>query len=176
MHAKHRPATRHRFHKASCRFFLLLEILVPASGGTSAATPLCLPVHTRIEASFVAEGCSSPVGLCTAGTITEGGLLNGGTRFTALAAAPAAGMYGVEADSTLSYNGELIVTTRHGVLEISDVGVFDQAAGKFTELDRVIAGTGMFENASGVLFISGDSYADGSGFDGRISGELCLVK
>ena len=54
--------------------------------------------------------------------------------------------------------------------------MFDQAAGKFTELDRVIAGTGLFANASGVLFISGDSYADGSGFDGRISGKLCLVK
>ena len=94
----------------------------------------------------------------------------------ALAAAPAAGMSGVEAESTLSYNGELIIITRRGTLEISDVGVFDQAAGKFTELDRVIAGTGMFANASGVLFISGDSYADGSGFDGRISGELCLVK
>ncbi len=176
MHAAHYPVTGHRFHKAFCRFFLLLAILSPASGSASATTPLCLPVHARIEASFVAEDCSSPVGLCTAGTITEGGLLNGSTRFTALAAAPAAGMYGVEADSTLSYNGELIVTTRHGALEISDVGVFDQAAGKFTELDRVIGGTGIFAYASGVLFISGDSYADGSGFDGRISGELCLVK
>lgn len=176
MHVTRHPVIRHRFHQAFCRCFLLLTILVPASGGASAATPLCLPVHARIAASFVAEGCSSPVGLCTAGTITEGGLLNGSTRFTALAAAPAAGMYGVEADSTLSYNGELIITTRQGVLEISDVGVFDQFAGKFTELDRVIGGTGMFANASGVLFISGDAYADGSGFDGRISGELCLVK
>ncbi len=136
--------------------------------------PGCIPIRASIEARFFTAGCLSPVGLCTAGEITRGGLLNGTTEFTALGIAVAAGMPGIEPDTTLSYHGVLTITTKHGTLEISDVGVFDQVTGVFSELDRVVSGTGRFETASGTLFIYGDAFADGSGFTGSIAGEVCL--
>ena|SRR5215831_4480254 len=48
----------------------------------------CRPVHGTIHRLFTMQNCSSPVGLCTAGTITDAGLLDGCTTFTALAVAP----------------------------------------------------------------------------------------
>ena len=135
----------------------------------------CIPIRATIEARLFTTGCLSPVGLCTAGEITEGGLLNGTTEFTALGIGVAAGMPGIEPDATLSYHGTLIVTTKYGTLEISDVGVFDQVVGVFSELDRVVSGTGRFERANGTLFIYGDAFPDGTGFLGTIKGRLCLV-
>jgi len=134
---------------------------------------LCIPVHATIEALFVATGCTSPVGLCTAGQIT-GGVLNGQTSFTALGIATAAGMTGIEPDTTLSYHGVLEISTRHGTLTISDIGVFDQAFGVYSEVGRITAGTGRFENATGTLFIYGNAFPDGSGFNGAIRGKVCL--
>ena len=136
---------------------------------------MCIPVHAKIQSTFFAEGCYSPVGLCTTGEITEGGILNGTTEFTALSLSPAAGMSGVEPDTTLSYSGLLKIITKLGMLTIQDVGVFDTARGVFSELDRITAGTERFFGSSGTLFIYGTATADGSGFGGSIRGEVCLA-
>ena len=149
-------------------------LLFPAQPSHATTASICIPIQANIEARFVTENCMSPVGLCTAGKITKGGLLNGTTEFTALGIAVAAGMPGIEPDTTLSYHGVLTITTKHGTLEISDVGVFDQVTGVFSELDRVVSGTGRFEDASGTLFIYGDAFADDSGFTGSIAGQVCL--
>lgn len=155
--------------------FLFVTAMCVASGRQAFARPdgLCVPVHATIKALFVATDCSSPVGLCTAGQIT-GGLLNGTTNFTALGIAPAAGMPGIEPETTLSYHGVLEITTQHGTLTISDIGAFDQAVGVYSEIDRITAGTGRFENATGTLFIYGNAFPDGSGFDGAVRGRICL--
>ena len=116
------------------------------------------------------------MGLCTKGEITEGGMLNGTTEFIALSVAPAAGMPGVEPDTTLSYSGLLTITTKHGTLLIRDVGVFDTARGVFSELERITEGTERFVNAKGTLFIYGPAAADGSGFTGSIRGDVCLAQ
>lgn len=136
---------------------------------------MCIPIHAKIRSTFFAEGCYSPVRLCTTGEITEGGILNGTTEFTALSLAPAAGMSGVEPDTTLSYSGLLKITTTHGMLLIRDVGMFDTAKGVFSELDRITEGTERFSGASGTLFIYGTASADGTGFGGSIRGEICLM-
>lgn len=135
----------------------------------------CIPVNATIKALFFSADCESPVGLCTAGQISGGGILNGETRFTAQGIAAAAGMTGIEPDSTLSYHGVLEIITQHGVLYMRDVGVFDQVIGVYSEVDRITAGIGRFENARGTLFIHGNAFTDGSGFDGEIRGQICLV-
>lgn len=159
--------------------FLFLFIISTAgfSGRQALASPgeLCIPVHATINALFVTDGCSSPVGLCTAGQISGGGMLNGNTRFTALGIAPAAGITGIEPDTTLSYHGVLELTTQHGTLIISDIGVFDQVVGVYSEVDRITEGSGRFENARGTLFIYGNAFTDGSGFDGEVRGRICLA-
>lgn len=130
------------------------------------------PVTAWISASFTSAGCASPIGLCTAGTIRGVGPLDGATFFTTYAAAPSAGMPAVEPATTLSYAGQLVITTAQGSLTISDVGVFDQARLMFSEIDRVSSGTGLFAGASGRLFSFGDA-PNGTGFEGPLVGSLC---
>lgn len=172
------------FSKGSLRLstmFIVFLFSVFAAGVINARTAaaeesgICIPVRAEIQSTFFAEGCESPVGLCTTGEITQGGILNGTTEFTALSVAPAAGMPGVEPDTTLSYAGLLRITTKHGMLLIRDVGVFDTARGVFSELDRITEGTERFFGATGTLFIYGPANADGSGFTGSIRGEVCLA-
>ncbi|MEK7705839.1 MAG: hypothetical protein AAB426_12835 [Myxococcota bacterium] len=79
-----------------------------------------------------------------------------------------------EPGSTWSYSGALDLTTRFGVLSFTDVGVFDTAGGTFSEIDRVRAGSGIYEGATGTLFMFGHAYADGSGFEGDVRGEICV--
>src|SRR6266853_54682 len=56
----------------------------------------CQPVHGTIHSVFTTQNCISPVGLCTAGTITGAGPLDAATTFAALTIAPSAGLPAVE--------------------------------------------------------------------------------
>jgi hypothetical protein len=124
-----------------------------------------------IQASLVTEGCTSPVGLCTAGVFTGDGLLKGTTSFVADAVAPSAGMPGVEAPTTLSYTGLLTITTRRGTLTLRDTGIFDTAAGLFSSRDVIVGGTGLFTGVTGHLFFTGTGT---SSLDSQATGEICF--
>lgn len=153
--------------------FLCVFCLALVTSPSAQDTTVCIPIHAKISARWLT--CDdSPIGLCTTGEITKGGVLNGTTYYIALGSAAHAGMPSVEEEATLSYAGTLTITTKHGTLELTDVGVFDQAIGVFGEFDRVVGGSGIFDGASGMLFIYGYSTPDGSGFEGDIRGEVCL--
>jgi hypothetical protein len=140
---------------------------------TSAYAQDCHRVHGRIQSSFTSTNCTSPVGLCTEGTITGAGPLDSATTFVALDDAPSAGMAGVEPSANLSYSGVLTITTQRGTLVTHDLGVLDAATASFTEIERPASGTGIFANVSSVFFISGAVVNNGTGFDGELYGELC---
>jgi hypothetical protein len=89
----------------------------------------CKPIST----SYFLAGCTSPVGLCTAGAIGSG-LLAGTTRFTVLTLAPGPSPY------ELLYTGELVITTRSGSVTVRDYGVFNQATGQYFELQQIRPG------------------------------------
>jgi hypothetical protein len=133
----------------------------------------CNHVHGTIHSLFTTTGCTSPVGLCTAGTITGGGELDSATTFLALDAAPSAGMSGVEPAANLSYSGVLTVNARRGTLVTHDLGVLDATGLAFTELDRPASGTGVFLNPTNDFFFSGAITDNGTGFTGDIYGVLC---
>jgi hypothetical protein len=126
-----------------------------------------------IQASVVANGCTSPVGLCTAGEFEGDGLLEGRTSFVADGLTPSAGMPGVEAPTTLSYSGLLTITTDRGTLTTRDTGIFDTAAGLFSSRDVIVAGTGIFQGATGHLLFTGTGT---STFESDASGEICLAR
>ncbi len=126
-----------------------------------------------IQASVVSQGCTSPVGLCTAGVFEGDHLLRGTTSLVADGLAPAAGMPAVEAATTLSYSGLLTITTRDGTLTTRDTGIFDTAAGLFSSRDIIVAGTGIFEGATGHIFYTGTGTTT---FDADASGEICLAR
>jgi hypothetical protein len=139
------------------------------------ADPKChrLTGKGGITSSVVAEGCTSPVGLCTAGAFDGDHLLRGRTSFVADGLAPAAGLPGSEAPTTLSYSGLLTITTREGTLTTRDTGIFDTAAGLFTSRDIVVGGTGIFAGATGHIFFHGTGTTT---FDSVASGEICLAR
>jgi hypothetical protein len=112
--------------------------------------------------------------LCTAGKITGAGFLDSGDTFLAFDAAPSAGLPAVEPSANVSYSGQLTINARRGTLVTRDLGVIDGVNHAFTELERPTSGTGIFAGASNVFFISGALVNNGNGFDGELSGKLCL--
>jgi hypothetical protein len=134
----------------------------------------CKKVHGTVIAHLTDPAtCPSPFLLCTAGRIVGGGPLNGATTFTTLGLAPSAGMPGIVPPTTLSYAGVFVITTRRGQIQLTDVGILDQANLAFTEIDLVQGGTGEFAGATGRWFISGPVIDNGTGFRGEITGEIC---
>ena len=158
------------------RWVALSTLIVTASGlltGRVRANDGCRHVHGKINSVFTTQNCTSPVGLCTVGTITEAGELDGSTTFVALAVAPSAGLSN-EPAANLSYSGQLTIVTDHGTLVVNDLGVLDAAHLAFTEMERPASGTGKFENpGSTAFFISGSIVDNGQGFQGNLSGSLC---
>ena len=133
----------------------------------------CSSAKAKLEANWTLEDCFSPIANCTAGKVYKGGFLNGETYYTAMDASYGAGLLS-EPLSTVSYAGEFMIKTKHGSLFFTDVGFMEGAYNVFSEVDRVVSGTGRFEGATGLLFISGDVTA--TGFSGVITGEICLAK
>lgn len=159
-----------------------LLLLVSTTANAEASDgELCVPVYAEMSATFFSANCTSPVGMCTAGNITTPtGTVIGVASYTAQGIG--GGAVGeasvvtppVEPATTWTYAGELVVSTWLGELTFSDVGIFDTAGGAFTEFDRLTSGTGLFEGASGTLFINGFGFEDGTGFASDIRGTICI--
>ena len=159
----------------------IVLLLAPQKNITSAAViaaaappVVCRPVHGTIHSVFNKQNCTSPVGLCTTGTITDAGPLDGATTFSALNVAPSAGLAPQEAPANLSYSGQLTIVASHGTLVTNDLGVLDAAHLAFTEIERPASGTGVFANpGTSVFFISGSIVDNGTGFQGDLTGTVC---
>jgi hypothetical protein len=151
----------------------LLSTAVPAlaialSGSAGARADECKKIHTRITTSV--SGCddnfSSPVGMCTVGSVARGAL-KGATRFRALTVTP-------QSEFVFLYTGDLEITTRPGsVLLLRDFGVLDFMMESYSELQNVYSGTGEFLGATGMLSSQGTAVA--GSFDGSLRGKICLA-
>jgi hypothetical protein len=166
-----------RVLKPAVGFVVVLSAAVALAAtsitGNVQAHSRCHRVHGKTHSLFTSQGCTSPIGLCTAGAVTEGGPLDGATFFLALDVAPSAGLPAVEPAANLVFSGELTITAEHGTLVTRDLGVVDAPNASFTELERPVSGTGIFKNPSNDFFISGIVSDNGNGFSGVISGTLC---
>lgn len=146
--------------------------------GTASADD-CTRVRADIDTTITAEDCTSPYGLCAAGEVTRNGLLGGTTWFVGeglgggAVGEPSVVTPPVEADTTWTYAGTLVITTDDGTLTLEDVGVYDTVGRPYSEFQRVVDGTGVFEGATGTLFSYGWAKEDGSGFRGRLRGKIC---
>ena len=92
-------------------------------------------------------------------------------------AAPSAGLW-TEPPTVLSYSADAVFTTRYGELHLNQLGVVDTERTVFTEINRVVGGTGRFTNASGDLFISGTNSSSEfvTDFTSKVTGTLCLAR
>jgi hypothetical protein len=157
-----------------CVLSLVWQKATGLAAAQVAVNPLCRPVQGTIHSAFTTQNCTSPVGLCTAGTITGAGPLDGATSFGALEVAHYAGLPSAEPYANLSYSGQLTITASHGTLITRDLGVLDAFHLAFSEMERPASGTGVFANpGSSVFFISGSIVDNGNGFQGNLSGTVC---
>jgi hypothetical protein len=159
---------------------LSLLVLLIVAGRADAQATHCKRVHARIESKVVEAGTAACPIACTAGEVTGNGLLTGTTRFTASALVPAAGLAGENPATTFSDSGTFVLTTRHGSLTSSSIGLLDLAAGVFFDIGRITGGTGRFHDATGIIFFSGAAVLSGPtildlAFAGDISAEVCLA-
>jgi len=152
--------------RTTFRILATLSIAWLASRPAHADDDDCLRVNSSIVTTYFVDGCTSPFGLCTAGTVS-GRRFAGTTLFVVTSIAPVS-------DATpwiLAYTGVLTITTRRGVVTIHDSGIFDAVKGTFFEMDTVVSGTGAFAGATGLLTSQGT--AGPTGFSGTLTGSIC---
>jgi len=143
------------------------------AGSDSGKNHRCLRIRAKLMTVRVAEGCTSPVDFCAEGVITGDGWIHGKTKGIVLGLVPSVGLPGIEPETTLSYAGDRTIVTPHGTLTLRFTGVFDTARGEFSELERVTEGTGELMGAAGTIYLTGRSSADGTSFEGDITGVIC---
>lgn len=135
----------------------------------ASATPQCKRVRLTLQATLDPEGCDSPVGMCTTGTLYRGNSPWATTHYVATSLGSAA------VTSDMSYAGIFTITRPNGVLTVRDSGMLGLGDALYSEYQRVVSGTGVFAGATGTMFSSGNITGDLQGFDGTLTGELCLA-
>ena len=147
-----------------------------AFGETLSQRTKCHNVRAKLVVVRVSANCSSPVDFCSAGTIAGGGIVNGALAGNVLGLAPGAGLPGLVPSSTLSFVAVHTIETARGILTMLGTGVFDTARGEFAEIDPVTSGTGVFQGATGTLWLTGTSSDGGVSFAGDVIGQVCVAR
>ena len=147
-------------------------LLASFFGAQTGQASECKVIITTLDGSLF-PCAESPGGLCSDGFIGSG-ILKGTKLAIYTASAPSAGLPGTEHPFVLSYTADATFTTDKGELYLSQLGVIDPFRQVFTELNRVVGGTGLFDQATGDLFISGTTSVDGITFESDITGTVCL--
>jgi hypothetical protein len=149
--------------------------------GPTEGAEACKQLHATLQSQVVEAGTTACPIACTAGVVTGDGLLRGTTHFTATGLAPGGGLATTNPNTTFSDSGTFVLTTNHGTLTTSSIGMFDVGNGVFFDIGTISGGTGRFEGATGTLFFFGSVVQTTGGpltlaFEGDIRGEVCLVK
>ena len=144
----------------------IAALALVAACGQSAAQ--CDAIQTAIVTSYSQDpGCTSPVGVCTAGNTSVGDLV-GSTRFTALT------MGAGPSPDVILYSGDLTITTNSGTLTLRDRGLLNSATGFYFEMQQIVSGTGAYAERTGILISQG--MASQTGFSGQLTGAICPLQ
>ena len=144
---------------------------VPLTASSARADQQCKPVVGSFEAHVVVTGCTSPVGLCTAGRVWGG--IQGNYEFTMSSAVPNGEP---EVPTILFFTGHSKVTLKSGAIVLgTDTGVIDLPPGNggFASLITFNGGT---HNATGQIRLRGDYDAVAGITSGDYLGTLCSPK
>ena len=140
-------------------------VVLAGCGGTDSP---CVGVHATITTAYsMTPSCTSPVGVCTAGSVTSAYLM-GTTWFTALSSQSSS------PPGVASYTGDLVITTADGTVTLRDSGLLNSSSGHYIEVQEVTSGTGAYLRATGTLVSQG--IATATGFEGTLSGSFCEVQ
>ena len=130
----------------------------------------CKPVVGSFEAHLVFAGCTSPVGLCTAGRVWGG--IQGNYAFTMTNAIPNGDL---EVPTILFFTGKSTVSLKSGeTLLGTDTGSIDLARGGFASL--ITFGTASGSTATGQIRLRGDFDPVAGTTSGDYLGTICTVE
>jgi hypothetical protein len=148
---------------------LVLVVALAVGGATYGAQALATvatqQLHGHLRSQARTSGCTSPVGICTAGRLD--GTINGDFVFT-MSDHPSSSTPGV-----FFYNGEIVVSTSRGELRCSDAGVYSFAdpSGPNVELCTITSGTGEWAGATGSIRLHG-TFTFAAGGDAHYDGDI----
>lgn len=140
---------------------LLAAVFLPAASAQAVAR--CVAVSGfYVERPVTGPDCSSPVGLCIAGTYhggVRGDFEGRATTITATADTPATNVQLFTSDSTIN----AAVARRTGMLIIKNAGAFTSGGdGSIVDLQTITGGTGGLAGATGALRAEGTfAFPDG---------------
>jgi hypothetical protein len=145
------------------RTLLLVVALAVAPADLQAKK--CQVVTGTTSAEITSEGCASPVGLCTVGTLESPlGALEGPFELMVTSLI-------VCDENVLCYEGVLVLEARAGTIRFADAGALDVGAGAFSDTATSVGGNGLFANRVVTLFFAGE--AAGTTLHGTFSGTIC---
>jgi hypothetical protein len=147
-----------------------LALLVGSAAPSQAASG-CRDVRGFYVEHATSENCTSPVGLCIAGTYSgqiRGHFHGTATSITTTADTPTTGVAMFTSDSTI----DATVSGMSGTLVIKNAGAF-ASSGPIVDLQTIVAGTGNLAGASGALRAQG-TFSTASGGRSDYHGTLCL--
>ena len=124
-------------------------------------------VAGHLMSHAVTTGCTSPVGLCTAGHLA--GAIEGDFAFTADSLLPS------DTPGVFFYTGHIVVNTSRGDVTCQDAGAysFADASGPVVDLCTIVSGTDDWAGTTGNIRIHGVFTLSGGGdsrYEGLISG------
>ena len=155
------------------RLLLLLVVAAVAAaaagGGYAVASEDAQQAHGTLRSQPLVEGCTSPIGLCTAGRAS--GVINGDFVFTSQRLVPS------DTPGVILFTGEIVFQTSSGEVRCQDAGAYnvselESGPGPFVSLCTITGGTGDWAGATGHIRIHGTfSLAQGgnSYYEGLIS-------
>lgn len=123
----------------------------------------CRELKGSVTTEQTTVGCTSPLGLCFAGTLKTNSSLHGATYFvvTQVAAVPGT--------TLIAFSGVFTVTERSGqVVTFQSTGTADTATDTFVE-----SFTGTVAGETVVLTATGTTNAALSAFTGEVTGSIC---
>jgi hypothetical protein len=145
--------------------------LLVGSAAPSEAASGCRDVRGFYVEHATSENCTSPVGLCIAGTYSgqiRGDFRGAATTVTPTADTPTTGAAIFTSDSTI----DATIGGRTGILVIKNAGVF-AASGPIVDLQTIVGGNGGLAGASGALRAQG-TFSAVDGGRSQYEGTLCL--
>lgn len=145
-----------------------LTIAMLVAVGSSAATKTSLK-GTLTTQPVTGPACASPVGVCFTGMIDgklKGTLTGTGTTLTPTVDTPTT--------SVIVLTGDVVVQTTNGTLMLKDATLLSTSGGEFSAIWTVIGGTGVYEQATGTIQVTGSFVPGGGPGTGTYVGQLTI--
>lgn len=162
---------RSRFVRPALGLGAASVALLVGSAAPSEAASGCRDVRGFYVQHGTSENCTSPVGLCIAGTYSgqiRGDFFGAATSITTTADTATTGAAMFTSDSTI----DATVGSRSGTLVIKNAGAF-AASGPIVDLQTIVGGTGELLGASVALRAQG-TFSAADGGRSQYEGTVCL--